>query len=68
MHYKNDEGQIILALQALEKDPTLSLRATTEIYAVHYTKLSRRRRGQQLRRDIPANSRKLTDLEESIII
>jgi hypothetical protein len=31
-------------------------------------KLSRRRRGQQSRRDIPANSRKLTDLEESVII
>ncbi len=31
-------------------------------------KLSRRRHGQQPRRDIPANSWKLTDLEESIII
>jgi hypothetical protein len=45
MYHKNDEGQIILALQALEKDPTLSLRAVAEIYAVHYTKLSRRQRG-----------------------
>lgn len=68
MHPKNDEGQIILALQALEKDSTLSLRAAAEIYAVHYTKLSRRRRGMQSRRDIPANSRKLTDLEESVIV
>jgi hypothetical protein len=31
-------------------------------------KLSRCRRGQQSRHDIPANSRKLTDLEEAIII
>jgi hypothetical protein len=68
MHHKNDEDQIILALQALEKDPKLSLRAAAEIYAVHHTKLSRRRRGQQSRRDIPANSRKLTDLEESVIV
>jgi hypothetical protein len=31
-------------------------------------KLSRRRRGQQSRYDIPANSRKLTDLEEAVIV
>jgi hypothetical protein len=31
-------------------------------------KLSCRRRGQQLRCDIPTNSQKLTDLEESVIV
>ena len=68
MRQKNDEGQIVLALQALRNDPTLSLRAAAEIYSVHHTKLSRRQRGKQSRRDITANSRKLTDLEESVIV
>jgi hypothetical protein len=31
-------------------------------------KLSRRRRGQQSQYDILANSRKLTDLEEAVIV
>src|SRR5690349_14610362 len=68
MPQKNDESQVILALQALENDPKLSLRAAARIFSVDPMKLSRRRRGQQSRRDIPANSRKLTDLEESVII
>lgn len=35
---------------------------------MHHTKLSRRRRGKESRRDIPANSRKMSDLEELVII
>ena len=65
---KNNESQVILALQALKNDPKLSLRAAARIFSVDPMKLSRRRRSQQSRRDIPANSRKLTDLEESIIV
>lgn len=57
-----------LALQAMQNDPKLSLRAVVRIYSVDHQKLSRRRRGQQSRRDIPANLRKLTDLEESVIV
>ena len=57
-----------LALQALENDPKLNLRTTTRIFSIDPMKLSRCRRGQQSRRDIPANSRKLTDLEESVIV
>ena len=68
MPYKNDEGQVQLALQALKNDPKLSFRAAARIFSVDPMKLSRRRRGQQSRRDIPANSRKLTDLEESVIV
>ncbi len=57
-----------LALQAIQNDPKLSLRAAAKIYSVNYEKLSRRQRSQQSRRDILANSRKLTDLEESAIV
>ena len=68
MPHKNDESQVQLAFQALENDPKLSLRAVARIFSVDPMKLSRRRRSQQLRCDIPANSRKLTDLEESVIV
>ena len=63
-----DESLIILALEAVKKDPSLSLRAAAKIYGVDHTKLVRRRHGMRGRRDIPANSRKLTDLEESVIV
>jgi len=68
MSLKKDEAQVQLALQALQNDPKLSLRAAARIYSVHHTKLSRRRRGKESRRDIPANSRKMSDLEELVII
>src|SRR5689334_17619651 len=68
MHQKNDEAQVQLALQAMQNDSKLSLRAAAKIYSVHHTKLSRRQRGRQSRRDITANSRKLTNLEESVIV
>ena len=68
MPQKDDERNIILALQAMKNDLTLSARAAGKIYTCNHQKLGRRRRGMQLRRDIPANSRKLTDLEESVLI
>jgi hypothetical protein len=68
MPQKNDERQINLALQAIQNDPNLSARAAGKIYSINHEKLSRRRRGMRSRRDIPANSRKLTDLEESVLL
>src|SRR5690349_20956038 len=62
------EGQIILALQALQKDKNLSERAAAKIYGVDRRTLGRRRAGKPARRDLPANSRKLTDLEEKAIV
>jgi hypothetical protein len=68
MPQKNNERQINLALQAIQNDPNLSARAAGKIYSINHEKLSRRRRGMRSRRDIPANSRKLTDLEESVLL
>ena len=68
MPLKHDEPQVQLALQALQKDPKLSLRAIAMIYSVDHKKLSRRQYQILSRGDIIANSRKLTDLEESVII
>jgi hypothetical protein len=68
MPQKDEERKIILALQAMQKDPNLSARAAGKIYACDHQKLSRRKRGMQQRRDILANSRKLTDLEELVLV
>ena len=58
MPYKNHESQIALALRAMQNDPKLSARAAGEIDFVDHQKLI------QPRRNILANSRKLSDLEE----
>jgi hypothetical protein len=68
MPQKNDESQIVLALRAMQNDPKLSARAAGKIYSVDHQKLSRRRHSILSRRDISANSRKLTDLEESVLV
>ncbi|RFN47269.1 hypothetical protein FIE12Z_8482 [Fusarium flagelliforme] len=64
----NKEARILLALQALKNDPKLSIRRAAEIYNVHYRTLHRRHKGSQSRRDIIPKSRKLSDLEEQIIV
>lgn len=65
---KSDEGQLILALQAIERCPELSNREAARIYSVCHTTLMRRSNGQSARGDKIANSRKLTNLEESTIV
>jgi len=62
------EARINLALEAIQRDPKLSNRAAAKIYALNKDTLRDRRAGRPVRRDIPANSRKLTDLEEQTII
>jgi hypothetical protein len=68
MALPSNEARINLALEALKNDYTLSLRAVAKIYSVSPATLMRRRNGRPTRRDIPANSRKLTDLEECTIV
>jgi hypothetical protein len=68
MPQKNDERELNLAIQAIQNDHTLRPRAAARIYSVDHRKLARRLHGMRPRRDIPANSRKLTDLEESVLI
>ena len=59
---------MLLALEALQKNNKLSLRAASKIHKVSRTTLTMRRDGRPARHDLPANSRKLTDLEEKTII
>ena len=68
MEMQNDERKIILALQAIEQDPNLTIRAAAKIYSVNHATLARRKHGQISRRDWQPKSRKLTDLEEEIIV
>ena len=68
MPQKNDENRVILAIQAMQRDPKLRPRAAARIYSVDHRKLGRRLQGVPSRRDISANSRKLTILEESVLV
>ncbi|KAG6979124.1 Pogo transposable element with KRAB domain [Fusarium oxysporum f. sp. conglutinans] len=68
MSQSNDEAKILLALQALQNDPKLSIRGAASIYQVCHQKLGRRQRGMQSRCDWVPKSRKLSDLEEQIIV
>jgi len=62
------ESRLTLAIEALKNNPKLTLRCAATIYNVPPMTLSARRDGRPTRRDIPANSRKLTDLEEKTIV
>ena len=68
METTSKESRIILAIQALKRSQKLSIRSAARIYNVSETTLRERRAGRPARRDIAANSRKLTDLEESVIV
>ena len=62
------EARVILALEAIKKDDKLSVLTAVKIYKVSHITIRRRRDGRPTRRDTLANSRKLTDSEESAII
>ena len=62
------EARVILALEAIKSNPKIGIRAAAKLYNVPASTLYRRRGGQPARRDIPANSRNLTDLEEKTIV
>ena len=64
----NTEGRISLALQALTSNQIKSFRAAASAYDVLFATLRARHLGIPLRADAPANSRKLTNDEEQILI
>ena len=63
-----NEARVVLALEALQNDEDLSIRAAAKIYDVNRMTLARRRNSKPARRDTQANSRCLTDLEEQTIV
>ncbi|KAM5529435.1 transposase [Fusarium oxysporum f. sp. phaseoli] len=68
MSQPSNEARILLALQALQNNPKLRLRRAATIYKVGYSTLRDRRNGIQSRSDWVPKSRKLSDLEEQIIV
>jgi hypothetical protein len=68
MSDSNIEARILLALQALQNDPKLKLRRAAEIYKVGRMMLWRRQKGILSTHDTIPKSRRLSDLEEQIII
>jgi predicted HTH domain antitoxin len=68
MSQLNKEANILLAIQALQNEKKLSLRRAAKIYTVSLTTLWRRQQGILSQRDTIPKSRKLSDLEEQIIV
>jgi hypothetical protein len=68
MSQKINETQLNLALQAIRQNPKLSTRRAAKIYKVDHRRLGERLHGIPPRRDILANSRKLTNLEETVLV
>ena len=68
METSSIESRIILAIEALKNDPALTVLSAATTYNVPRTTLHRRHAGQDSRRDISANLRKLTDLEEKVLL
>ncbi len=68
METSDQERKIILAYQAIQQSPKLSVRAAAKIYIVPPSTLRDRLNGVTARRDTLPNLRKLTNLEESTIV
>jgi len=64
----NPEGKISLAISAINQNQFQSIRAAAKTYDAVRTTLRRRRAGIPSRRDYTPSSKRLTDLEESVII
>ena len=64
MESVDNERQMILACQAIQNTPKLSIRATAKIYGVPHSTLSARVKGVAVRRDTMPPCGKLTNLEE----
>ena len=60
--------RMFLAVEAFKKDPEQSVRAVARIYEVDHTTLYHRLKGRIARHNRPVNSRKLTDLEEAVLV
>jgi hypothetical protein len=64
----NNERGILLALQAIQNDPKLSIRQAIAIYNVPRSTFQTRKFGVPFRRDTTLNCRILTILKEEVII
>ena len=68
MEHPPNESQIILAIQAIQKNPKLSYRQAAAIYNISRTTLQRRMDGKRARQDTRPKSARLTELEEKTLV
>ena len=68
MESLSKEARLILTLKALKKDKKFSEQAVVFYYKVVCITLHQRRVGRKSRPDMSVNSRKLTDLEERVLL
>jgi hypothetical protein len=62
------EARYTMVIEAIQSPTKLSIRAVSKLYNVKYATLCDRFDGRPVRYDIPANSKKLTLLEEEFIV
>ena len=68
MESTSKENRLFLAVQAVKNSNQQSIRSIAKVYNVSEATLRARLKGRHSRCDTPANSRKLTDLEESVLV
>ena len=64
----SSESQILLAIQAIQKTPSLSLRKAAKVFQVSVTTLRSRMNGRRARQDTRPGSCRLSELEEQAIV
>ena len=68
MASSSNESRIIIAIDAIKRDPKLTVRKAARIYNVSRTTLHSRRAGRLPRGEKRANSMKLIALKENVIL
>lgn len=68
MPSQNNEASITIALSAIQKDPKLSIRKAAQLYSINRSTLAARMKGRRARNEVPANSMRLTVLEEETLL
>ena len=68
MESTSKESRVVLALQAIQNDPNLSVRKAAAVYNVNRATLQNRKGGRRARQDTRANSLRLSELEQEAIL
>lgn len=63
-----NEADLVIAIEAIKKDPKLSIRRPAAFYRVPRSTLQARVKGRASRYNTMPNSRFMTDLEEEVIL
>ena len=68
MAQSSNESQINLAIQAIQKDPKITVRRAASIFNVAESTVRHRMNGRSARRDLRANNSRLSELEEGTLV